>query len=146
MWRWPRELKQRARERRLADDWLTSATGTFVPPKYERRARDLCSLEHRHRLARTLRLIEESALERPLGRRRPLDLTAARQHHAAVVALAERLEAARQAVTPAGMLRARALLTDGASPLYGTAVSDELGTEIAVILALLEPGSQQRAA
>ena len=32
-------LRGRARERRLADDWLSSATGAFVPPKYEWRAR-----------------------------------------------------------------------------------------------------------
>lgn len=139
-------LRRRARERRLADDWLTSATGAFVPAKYEWRARDLTSAGHRRRLAHTLRLIDESAQERPLMRRRPLDLTAARHHRHAVRTLAERLEALDEPVTPAGMLRVRALLSDGASPLYGMTKCDELGDEIAVTLSLLEPVSHRRVA
>ena len=85
-------LRVKARERRLADDWLTSATGAFVPAKYEWRARDLTSAVQRRRLAHTLRLIHQSSVERPLGRRRPLDLTAARHHRGAVRALTLRLE------------------------------------------------------
>jgi hypothetical protein len=139
-------FRVRARERRLADDWLTSATGAFVPAKYEWRARDLTSAGHRRRLAHTLRLIDQSADERPLGRRRPLDLTAARHHRQAVRALAARLESVGDPVTPAGMLRVRALLTDGASPLYGLTKSDALGNEIAMTLNLLEPVSHRRAA
>jgi hypothetical protein len=139
-------LRRRARERRLADDWLTSATGAFVPAKYEWRARDLTSAGHRRRLAHTLRLIDESAQERPLVRRRPLDLTAARHHGQAVRRLAARLEALDEAVTPAGMLRVSALLSDGASSLYGITKCDELGGEIALILSLLEPVSHQRVA
>jgi hypothetical protein len=139
-------LRRRARERRLADDWLTSATGAFVPAKYEWRARDLTSAGHRRRLAHTLRLIDQSANERALGRRRPLDLTAARHHRHAVLTLTERLEAMDRPVTPAGMLRVGALLSDGASPLYGMTKCDELGDEIALTLSLLEPVSHQRVA
>ncbi len=139
-------LRERARARRLADDWLISATGAFVPAKYEWRARDLTSEGQRRRLAHTLRLIDQSATERRLGRRRPLDLTAARHHRHAVRALAARLESVSDAVTPAGMLRVRALLTDGASPLYGLTTSDALGDEIALTLSLLEPVSRRLAA
>ena len=139
-------FRVRARERRLADDWLTSATGAFVPAKYEWRARDLTSAGHRRRLAHTLRLIDQTSDERPLGRRRPLDLTAARHHRQAVRALTARLEAVDEPVTPAGMLRVRALLTDGASPLYGMTKCDALGDEIGLTLSLLEPVSHRRVA
>lgn len=138
-------FRVKARERRLADDWLSSATGAFVPAKYEWRARDLTSSVQRRRLAHTLRLIHQSSVERPLGRRRPLDLTAARHHRGAVRALTLRLESV-EPVTPAGMLRVRALLTDGASPLYGFTETDALGDEIALILSLLDPISDRRAA
>jgi hypothetical protein len=138
-------FRVRARERRLADDWLTTATGAFVPAKYEWRARDLTSAVQRRRLAHTLRLIDQSSDERPLGRRRPLDLTAARHHRQAVGRLTVRLESI-DPVTPAGMLRVRALLTDGASPLYGFTPSAALGDEIALILNLLDPVSSRRAA
>jgi hypothetical protein len=140
------KFRARARERRLADDWLTSATGAFVPAKYEWRARDLTSAVQRRRLAHTLRLIDQSSDERPLGRRRPLDLTAARHHRQAVRTLTARLESVDEPVTPAGMLRVRALLTDGASPLYGFTKSDALGDEIALTLSLLDPVSRQRVA
>lgn len=132
--------RRRTRERRSADDWLVSATGAFVPAKYEWRARELCSPGHRQRLARTLRLIEASAFGRPIGSRL-MNLAAARQHRQAVLALAGRLEALDQAVTPAGMLRVLALLTDGASPLYDTTTSPELGRAVTSALALLEPSS-----
>ena len=138
-------FRVKARERRLADDWLTSATGAFVPAKYEWRARDLTSAVQRRRLAHTLRLIDQSSDERPLGRRRPLDLTAARHHRQAVRTLTARLESI-DPVTPAGMLRVRALLTDGASPLYGFTPTGALGDEIALILSLLDPVSDRRAA
>ena len=139
-------FRVRASERRLADDWLVSATGAFVPAKYEWRARDLTSAGHRRRLAHTLRLIDQTSDERPLGRRRPLDLTAARHHRQAVRALTARLEAVDEPVTPAGMLRVRALLTDGASPLYGMTKCDALRDEIELILSLLEPVSHRRVA
>ena len=48
-----------------------------------------------------------------------------------MLALAERLEDLDDAVTPAGMLRVVALLTDGASPLYGMTKCDALGDAIA---------------
>jgi hypothetical protein len=139
-------LRLRARERRLADDWLASATGTFVPAKYEGRARALTSAGHRRRLAHTLRLIDQSADESSLRRGRPLDLTAARHHRQAVRRLTARLESVDEPVTPAGMLRVGALLTDGASPLYGLTKCDALGAEIALTLSLLEPVRHQRVA
>jgi len=139
-------LRGRARERRLADNWLASATGLFVPPKYEWRADELCSAAHRRQLAHTLRLIVGSSFDRVVGRLRPLSLVAVRQHHLAVLALAERLEDVDASVTPAGMLRVVALLKDGASPLYGMTKCDELGDAIAATLGLLEPVSRRRVA
>jgi hypothetical protein len=139
-------LRGRVRERRLADNWLSSATGVFVPPKYEWRAKELCSPEHRQQLAHTLRLIVESSFDRVVGRLRPLNLVAARQHHETVLALAVRLEELEVPVTPAGVLRVVSLLKDGASPLYGMTKCDELGDAIAAILGLLEPVSRRRVA
>jgi hypothetical protein len=139
-------FRAKVRERRLADNWLTSATGVFVPDKYEWRARELCSPGHRRQLAHTLRLIDEGALERPVGRVRPLNLAAARQHRQSVLTLASRLEDLDGPVTPAGMLRVRSLLADGASALYGTVKGPELGKAIASILDLLEPAASRRVA
>lgn len=139
-------FRAKVRERRLADNWLKSATGAFVPDKYEWRARELCSPGHRRQLAHTLRLIDESAFARPVGRVRPLNLAAARHHRQAVLTLASRLEALDEPVTPAGMLRVRSLLTDGASALYGTVKGPELGNAIASIVDLLEPAASRRVA
>src|SRR5580698_4227418 len=105
-------LRGRARERRLADNWLSSATGVFVPPKYEWRARELCSPAHRQQLAHTLRLIAETSFDRVVGRLRPLNLVAARQHNGAVLELAVRLEDLDAPVAPAGVLRVVSLLKD----------------------------------
>jgi hypothetical protein len=139
-------LRGRVRERRLADNWLWSATGVFVPAEYEWRARDLCSPAHRRRLAHTLRLIEESSVERGVGRVRPLNLVAAREHRGAVVELAERLEAVDEPVTPAGVLRVLTLLKDGGSPLYAMTKCAELGEAITSILRLLDPVPRRQVA
>ena len=69
-----------------------------------------------------------------------------RHHRQAVRSLTTRLESIDEPVTPAGMLRVRALLTDGASPLYGLTKSDALGDEITLTLSLLEPVARRRAA
>jgi hypothetical protein len=138
--------RRRTREKRSADNWLVSATGAFVPEKYEWRARELCSPGHRRRLAHTLRLIEETAFEPLLGRRRFMNLVAVRQHRDAVLALAEKLDAVDEAVTPAGILRVETLLTDGASALYGMAKSPQLGEAISRLLRLLEPAAGRQMA
>ena len=36
----------KVRQRRLADDWLRTSTGAFVPEKYAERAAELCSTKH----------------------------------------------------------------------------------------------------
>ena len=128
------------RQRRVADDWLRSATGAFVPPSYAWRARQLCSPRHRRMLARTLRSIEQSAYERPAGWHRPLYLPAVRAHHECLETLARALESLEQPVTPAGMLRVVDLVTDGAGPLWGTAKDATLGDAISTTLAILTPG------
>jgi len=129
------------RQRRAADDWLRSATGRFVPSSYAWRAEQLCSPRQRRMLARTLRLIEQSAYERPVGRRRPLHLPAVREHRESLRILARLLESLEQPVTPAGMLRVVELVTDGAGPLWATAEDAALGDEISATLAILAPGA-----
>jgi hypothetical protein len=121
--------------RRQADEWLRSATGRFVPPAYAWRAAQLVSERERCVLARSLRRILATARERPRGSYMPL-LIAVRHRRASLEALARTLEEASEPVTPAGMLRATALVTDGAGPLWGS--SDEaLDAEIETTLSLL---------
>jgi hypothetical protein len=139
-------FRAKVRERRLADNWLKSATGVFVPDRYQWRARELCSPGQRRQLAHTLRLIHERAFERRTGCVRPFNLLAVREHRRAVLTLASRLEALDEPVTPAGMLRVRSVLTDGASALYGTVKGPELGDAISSILDLLEPAAGRRVA
>lgn len=132
---WARRLK--VRERRAADDWLRSATGTFVPEKYAWRAEQLCSPKHRSMLAHTLRQIEKGADERRVGPRL-VNLAAIRANHQSLKSLVTRLELDDQPVSPAGMLRVIDLITDGRSPLYGRS-ADALANAIAATIQLLEP-------
>ena len=135
-----RALPLLSRQRRIADDWLRSATAGFVPPPYAWRAKQLCSPRERRMLARTLRLIVQMAYERPLGGRRPLYLPAVREHRECVEILAEALERLEEPVTPAGMLRVIELVTDGAGPLRGTTKDAALRDAISTTLAILTPG------
>lgn len=139
-----RALRRLSRQRRTADDWLRSATGSFVPPVYAWRAEQLCSPRQRRMLAKTLRLIEQSAYERPVGRLRPLNLAAVREHGESVQALARTLECLEEPVTPAGMLRVVDLVTDGAGPLWGASRDATLGNAIAATLAILHPGGSDQ--
>jgi hypothetical protein len=132
-----RGLRVLDRCRRHADDWLRTATGIVVPPAYAWRAAQLTSSRRRRMLARTLRLIEESARERPLGSHRPR-LLAARRRRVSLEALAKTLESANEPVTPAGMLRVAELLSAGTGPLWGTS-AEALGEEIETTLAVLTP-------
>ena len=126
------------RQRRLADDWLRSAVG-FVPPQHVWRAEQLCSPRQRRLLAGTLRLIEQTAFECPLGRRRPAQLQAVRVHRESVRSLARVLENLKEPVTPAGMLRVIDLVTGAGSPLWGTRNDAALGDAISATLAILTP-------
>jgi len=126
-------------QRRLADDWLRSATSGVVPPLYVWRARQLCSPRQRRMLGKTLRLIEQVADERFLGVRRPHRLAAVQEHREAVETLAQVLESLEQPVTPAGMLRVVDLVTDGASPLWGSRKDAILGEAISTTLTILTP-------
>ncbi len=124
-------------QRRAADAWLRSATGPFVSPAYAWRAEQLCSSRQRRMLARTLRLIEEMAYERPFGRRRPLYLPAVREHRESVETLVQVLERVEEPVTPAGMLRVVDLVSDGCGPLWGTTKDAPLGEAISRTLSIL---------
>lgn len=124
------------RQRAAADDWLRSATGGFVPPRYAWRAEQLLAPRQRRMLARTLWLIAEAARERPIGVRLP---RAVRVHGKSVQALARALENLEAPVTPAGMLRVIDLITDAGSPLWATASDDALGDALAATFAILTP-------
>jgi hypothetical protein len=130
-----RALRTLIARRRQADEWLRSATGQFVPPAYAWRAAQLVSERERCVLARSLRRILATARERPRGSYMPL-LIAVRHRRASLEALARTLEEASEPVTPAGMLRAIALVTDGAGPLWGSS-DDALDAAIETTLSLL---------
>jgi hypothetical protein len=134
-----RALRFLFRQRRLADDWLRSATGVFVPPRYLWRAEQLCSPGQRRILARTLRLIEQRAYERPVGLQSPRHLAAVREHRESVRSLARALESLEEPVTPAGMLRILDLVTGAGSPLWATTTDGALGDAISTTFAILTP-------
>ena len=136
---------QKARERQLADAWLRSSNGTFIPEKYGSRAEELCSPKHRRMLAETLRKIERSANDRTLGRSTIVDLAAVRAHRHELRALVRLLETQEAPVTPAGMLRVVDLITEAGSPLYAVR-GERLGEEIAVTIELLRARGAERAA
>jgi hypothetical protein len=94
---------------------------------------------------RTLRRIEESAFD-PNSRWRIANVAAVRANRQPLRNLARRLEDANQAVTPAGMLRATHLITDGSSPLYNPAKTQQLERFIESTIELLEPRTATRAA
>jgi hypothetical protein len=135
----------KATQRRAADEWLQSATGTFVPEQYSWRARQLCSRRNRSILAGTLRRIEESAFE-PTNRWRIANQGAVRTNRQQLRNLARRLEDTNQPVTPAGMLRATHLITDGSSPLYNPTKTQELEHFLESTIELLDPRTATRAA
>lgn len=121
--------------RHRADEWLRTATGRVVPAAYAWRAAQLVSPHERCVLARSLRRILAVARDRPQGHYLPL-LIAARRRRAALELLAYALEEESRPVSPAGMLRVAALVTDGAGPLWG-ASDAALEAEIATTLSLL---------
>ncbi len=127
-----------ARQRKAADNWLRSATGAFVPPRYLWRAEQLCAPRQRLALAKTLRVIAQTACERPIGMRVLPHLRAVRVHWAVLQNMVRVLESLEEEVTPAGMLRVLDLVTGAGSPLWG-ADAAALGEEISVTLALLTP-------
>jgi hypothetical protein len=134
-----RAFRRVAVQHRAADNWLRTATGDFVPPAYAWRARQLTSTRERRTLARTLRLIEREAFDRPPRRTYSLRLTAVREHRECVHELAEVLDRLEEPVTPAGMLRVLDLITNGASPLWAGMKGPALGNAISTTLAVLRP-------
>ena len=125
-------------QRRSADDWLRTATGAFVPPRYLWRAEQLSAPRQRLALARTLRLIGQTACERPIGMRILPHLRAVRVHWAVLQAVVRVLESLEEPVTPAGVLRVIDLVTRAGSPLWGSNDA-ALGEELSVSLAILTP-------
>jgi len=128
-----------SRERRAADDWLRSATGSFIPQRYAWRANQLRAACERLLLANTLRLIERRSAERPLGGFGAVRLNAVAENRDSVRLLASRLERIDQPVTPAGVLRVVDLITNGTSPLWNATRGAALGEAISSTLAVLTP-------
>jgi hypothetical protein len=139
--------RSRIEQRRLADHWLESATGTFVAPQHAWRAAELMAPCNRQVLARTLRNLVRAASD-ITWRARPVPLVAVRAHRADLGRLILRLESMDEPVTPAGILRVERLITDGAGPLYGPrgGGDDTLGSYIASTIDLLEPQAARHAA
>jgi hypothetical protein len=135
-----RALVVLAGRRRVADDWLRSATGAYVPPRYAWRAQQLRAACERLSLAKTLRLIVRRAGERPLGGFGALRLTGVSENREALQLLASTLERVDQPVTPAGMLRVIDLLTNGAGPLWNASGGSALEETLSSTLAVLRPG------
>ena len=134
-----RALVGLARQRRAADDWLRTATGTSVPPRYEWRARYLTSARERRMLARTLREVEQLSVEQPVGGFRLVPVTAASEHRVRLLQLASQLERVDEPVTPAGILRVVDLVTTPTSPLWSRRKDAELGDAISATRAALTP-------
>jgi hypothetical protein len=86
-------------------------------------------------LARTLRLIARRAFERPVGPSQYL--RAVREHRESVQLLARTLERVQEPVTAAGMLHVRELISNGASPLWGTRKDEALRDAISTALVIL---------
>jgi hypothetical protein len=139
-----RSLRQMSAIRQQADDWLRTATTGFVPKAHAWRAAQLRSPRQRRTLARTLRAIEETS-GRPLALGRPRYLRAVRAHRESVELLVQALESVDEPVTPAGILRVRELISEGASPLWGTTNTAALDDAISKTLALLTRGQVARA-
>jgi hypothetical protein len=133
-----RALRRVTLQQRAANNWLRTATGDFVPPAYAWRAHQLTSSRERRTLARTLRLIEHEAFDRPRRRTYSLRLTAVREHRECVHELAEVLDRLDEPVTPAGMLRVLDLITNGASPLWAGMKGPTLGNTITTTLVVLK--------
>jgi hypothetical protein len=134
-----RGLTGLARQLRAADDWLRTATGTSIPPRYEWRARQLVSACERRMLARTLREVEQRSVEQPVGGLRLVPLTAASEHRVRLLQLASQLERVDEPVTPAGILRVVDLVTTPTSPLWSRRKDAELGDAISATRAALTP-------
>jgi hypothetical protein len=132
-----RALVVLSRRRRVADDWLRSATGSFVPPRYAWRARQLRAACERLRLAKTLRQIVRRSTERPVTGPGAVRLTAVSENREGLQLLASTLERVDQPVTPAGVLRIVDLITDGAGPLWNAPKGGALGETISSTLAVL---------
>jgi hypothetical protein len=132
-----RALAALSRQRRAADDWLRSATGGFVPPRYAWRARQLRAACERLRLAKTLRLIVRRAGEHPLGGYGAMRLAAVSENRDGLQLLASTLERVDQPVTPAGVLRVVDLITDGTGPLWNPPRGQALAETISSTLDLL---------
>ena len=137
-------LRSLTRRRRIADDWLRSATGTFAPVSYAWRAEQLRSPRRRRRLAKTLRSIERRALESPYRRAGAPRLVAVQEHRASLLALVRTLERTDEPVSPAGVLRVAELVGDSSGPLWGTSRDGRLGEAISTTLALLTAGVRDR--
>jgi hypothetical protein len=132
-----RALAALSRQRRAADDWLRTSTGSFVPQRYAWRARQLRAACERLRLAKTLRQIVRRSAEPQRGAYGGPKLTAVSENREGLQLLASTLERVDQPVTPAGVLRVVDLITDGTGPLWNAPRGAALGESISTTLDVL---------
>ncbi len=113
------KLKAMLHTRRL-DQELASGADPNTDPLRHQRALELVEEETRRRIAANLRraLAEAEAPRSPFSVKAPIARAAIRDSREDVEDVADRLSDPTP-VSPQGVARARMLLTDGTSPLYG---------------------------
>lgn len=132
--------RERQRQRREADTWLSTSTGSGVPSRYAARAEKLCSAGERRALAKGLRnhiaaaqstrLYGSFIVNNRVGIRENVDL---------LRGLAAKLDDLDQPITPAGVLLIRHLLADATSPLHSRRRNPDLKTALSSASSVLEP-------
>lgn len=131
-----RRRRRLSAARRRAD--LELARWPYVPIQLTWRANELVADKNRRELARSLRAAIRDADARYLPGASPLNRLAVRAEAGALEEIASRLAAVEHDVSARGVVHVERLLTDGASPLYGSGDSDALGDELDRILEVLE--------
>jgi hypothetical protein len=137
-----RSVLERARRRRIADEWLLwGAAARPSSALLSWRACELMSPRLRRTLARSMRRIErETRGVAHLGAV-PLNKRALRRQLNLVHAVNERLADRARPVSVRGILLVDRLLTEPGSPLYSRASDDVLAQALTDVLAALDPVS-----
>jgi hypothetical protein len=113
-----RRWDARRRLRAEADAWILRVYENRAASRYGWRIDELTSAHERRLLAGTVRAFVAELTERRLSSAVPINRAALRPCRAELVALADRLEALEQPVSPAGILTVQRLITEPGSILY----------------------------
>jgi hypothetical protein len=108
----------RRRLRAEADAWITRGYENRAGSRYGWRIEDLTGIRERRLLGKSVRAVVAQVSERRLPGAAPLNRVALRPCRAELSALADRLEAFDQPVSPSGILGVHRLLTEPGSVLY----------------------------